>query len=383
MTISPLKTANADIPIPGEPPRFTPSTLIAAMNQTLEYAYEGALLVGEVASYKVNQGKWVFFDLKDEESSISCFMSIYQLRVPLEDGMKIVVRGVPKVTKWGKFSFTVSAIKPVGDGSIKKAFELLKKKLSDEGLFAPEKKRELPKDLTKLGVISSTGAAGYADFVKILNARWGGIHVQVAHTQVQGMDAPDQIVRALKYFNERSEVQVIAILRGGGSADDLSCFNDEELVRAIAASKIPVITGIGHEVDESLADLAADVRASTPSNAAEMLTPDREAVGYTVDMSVSRAESIIYNKINAALDKIDEPFDNIRRFIKQKIDFYHNMLFQKVKILEALNPEKVLRQGYAILSGKVSPGSVVNITTFDKEIMAEVKEIHERKNVTK
>ena len=383
MTISPLKTAKADIPIPGEPPRFTPSTLIAAMNQTLEYAYEGALLVGEVASYKVNQGKWVFFDLKDEESSISCFMSIYQLRVPLEDGMKIVVRGVPKVTKWGKFSFTVSAIKPVGDGSIKKAFELLKKKLSDEGLFAPEKKRELPKDLTKLGVISSTGAAGYADFVKILNARWGGIHVQVAHTQVQGMDAPDQIIRALKYFNERSEVQVIAILRGGGSADDLSCFNDEELVRAIAASKIPVITGIGHEVDESLADLAADVRASTPSNAAEMLTPDREAVGYTVDMSVSRAESIIYNKIDAALERVDQPFDNIRRFIKQKIDFYHNMLFQKVKILEALNPEKVLRQGYAILSGKVSPGSVVNITTYDKEITAEIKEIHERKNVTK
>ena len=383
MTISPLKTAKADIPIPGELPRFTPSSLIAAMNQTLEYAYEGALLVGEVASYKVNQGKWVFFDLKDEESSISCFMSVYQLRVPLEDGMKIVVRGVPKVTKWGKFSFTVSAIKPVGDGSIKKAFELLKKKLSDEGLFAPEKKRELPKDLTKLGVISSTGAAGYADFVKILNARWGGIHVQVAHTQVQGMDAPDQIIRALKYFNERSEVQVIAILRGGGSADDLSCFNDEELVRAIAASKIPVITGIGHEVDESLADLAADVRASTPSNAAEMLTPDREAVGYTVDMSVSRAESIIYNKIDAALERVDQPFDNIRRFIKQKIDFYHNMLFQKVKILEALNPEKVLRQGYAILSGKVSPGSVVNITTYDKEITAEVKEIHERKNVTK
>ena len=376
-------TAKADIPIPGEAPRFTPTTLIAAMNQTLEYAYEGTLLVGEVASYKVNQGKWVFFDLKDEESSISCFMSIYQLRVPLEDGMKIVVRGVPKITKWGKFSFTVSAIKPVGDGSIKKAFELLKKKLEGEGLFAPEKKRELPKDLTKLGVISSTGAAGYADFVKILNARWGGIHVQVAHTQVQGMDAPDQIIRALKYFNERSEVQVIAILRGGGSADDLSCFNDEELVRTIAASKIPVITGIGHEVDESLADLAADVRASTPSNAAEMLTPDRESIKINVEISISQVESIIYNRINDVLDKIDKPFENIRKTIKQKIDFYGHLLLQKVNILEALNPEKVLNQGYAILSGKVSPGSVVNITTFDKEIMAEVKEIHERKNVTK
>ncbi len=383
MTTVIKNVAKADIPIPGEAPRFTPSTLIAAMNQTLEYAYEGVLLVGEVASYKVNQGKWVFFDLKDEDSSVSCFMSVYQLRVPLEDGMKIVVRGVPKVTKWGKFSFTVSAVKPVGDGSIKKAFELLKKKLEAEGLFSPEKKRELPKDITKLGVISSTGAAGYADFVKILNARWGGIHVQVAHTQVQGMDAPDQIIRALKYFNERSEVQVIAILRGGGSADDLSCFNDEELVRAIAASKIPVITGIGHEIDESLADLAADVRASTPSNAAEMLTPDRESVRYVVESSISRAESIIIGKINTALEKIDEPFSNIRRLIKQKIDYYGNILFQKAKILEALNPEKVLKQGYAILSGKVSPGSVVNITTFDKEIMAEVKEIHERKNVTK
>ena len=373
----------SEIPIPGESPRFTPTTLIAAMNQTLEYAYEGTLLVGEVASYKVNQGKWVFFDLKDEESSVSCFMSVYQLRVPLEDGMKVVVRGVPKVTKWGKFSFTVSAIKPVGDGSIKKAFELLKKKLSDEGLFAPEKKRELPKDLTKLGVISSTGAAGYADFVKILNARWGGIHVQVAHTQVQGMDAPDQIIRALKYFNEHSEVQVIAILRGGGSADDLSCFNDEQLVRAIAASKIPVITGIGHEVDESLADLAADVRASTPSNAAEMLTPDRESFGYGVDIALTTAKSFVLAKIDDALRRVDEPFEKIRKQIIQKIDFYYNVLFQKVKILEALNPEKVLKQGYAILSGKVSPGSVVNITTFDKEITAEVKEIHERKNVTK
>ena len=374
-------TAKADIPIPGEAPRFTPTTLITAMNQTLEYAYEGVLLVGEVASYKVNQGKWVFFDLKDEESSVSCFMSVYQLRVPLEDGMKIVVRGVPKITKWGKFSFTVSAVKPVGDGSIKKAFELLKKKLEAEGLFAPEKKRELPKDLTKLGVISSTGAAGYADFVKILNARWGGIHVQVAHTQVQGMDAPDQIIRALKYFNERSEVQVIAILRGGGSADDLSCFNDEQLVRAIAASKIPVITGIGHEIDESLADLAADVRASTPSNAAEMLTPDRDAILSSVNFTISRTEYIILDKVQNALDRVDEPFQKIRIFLKQKLDFYYHNLLQRVKILEALNPEKVLRQGYAILTGKVSPGSVVNITTFDKEITAEVKEIHERKNV--
>ena len=207
-------------------PTMSPTEFIAVVNQTLEYAYSSVCIVGEVASFKINQGKWVFFDIKDEESSVGCFMALWSLRQPIEDGMKVMVRGVPKVTKWGKFSFTVTAVAPVGEGSLKKAYEMLKKKLTEEGLFDVSKKRPLPADLTKLGVISSTQAAGYADFIKIINARWGGITVQVAHTQVQGMDAPDQIIRALKYFNERGEVDVIAILRGGGSANDLSCFND-------------------------------------------------------------------------------------------------------------------------------------------------------------
>ena len=103
---------------------FTPTDFVSAVNQTLEYAYSSVLIKGEVTSFKVNQGKWVFFDVKDEETSIPCFMTLYQLRVPLEDGMKVVVRGVPKLTKWGKFSLTVNAIKPVGEGSLKKAFEL-------------------------------------------------------------------------------------------------------------------------------------------------------------------------------------------------------------------------------------------------------------------
>ena len=108
--------------------KLTPTEFLAVVNQTLEYAYPAAMITGEVASFKVNQGKWVFFDIKDEKSSVSCFMALYQLRVPLEDGMKVVVRGVPKVTKWGKFSFTVQAVQPVGEGSLRKAYELLKKK---------------------------------------------------------------------------------------------------------------------------------------------------------------------------------------------------------------------------------------------------------------
>lgn len=358
--------------------KFSPTDFIAVANQTLEYAYGSILIEGEVASFKVNQGKWVFFDIKDAESSISCFMTLFQLRMPLEDGMKVVVRGVPKITKWGKFSFTVQAVRPVGEGSLKKAYEILKKKLTDEGLFAAERKRQIPKDLTKIGVISSTAAAGYADFIKIINARWGGLKIQVAHTQVQGLDAPDQIIRALKYFNERNNVQMIAILRGGGSADDLAAFNDEELVRAVAASKIPVITGIGHEVDESLCDLAADVRASTPSNAAEMLTPDRENMKWAITMIINELFRVIINRAEDFKKDSVEIVAQIRNVINMKIVDLRKILSNQIKMLAALNPEKVLKQGYAILNGKISPGNVVKITTYDKEIKAEVKEVYER-----
>lgn len=335
---------------------LTPSDLVAVVNQTLEYAYSSVTVVGEVASFKVNQGKWVFFDLKDEQTSVPCFMTLWSMRQPLEDGMKVIVRGTPKLTQWGKFSFTVTAVQPVGEGSLKKAFEMLKKKLADEGLFDPAKKREIPEDLTRLGVISSTQAAGYADFIKIINARWGGMKVQVAHTQVQGMDAPDQIIRALQYFNEKSEVQMIALLRGGGSADDLACFNDERLVRAVAASKIPVICGIGHEVDESLCDLACDVRASTPSNAAELLTRDRKT------------------------EKVEEKIRLILQKINSEVDSKLGEIRQRQKMLESLNPEMVLRQGYAILNGKIDTGNVVKITTFDSEIMALIQKIIKRSN---
>lgn len=358
---------------------FTPTEFLAVVNQTLEYAYTSVVITGEVASFKINQGKWVFFDIKDEKSSVSCFMTLWSLRVPIEDGMKVTVRGVPKVTQWGKFSFTVDKIQPVGEGSLKKAYEMLKRKLTKEGLFAPEKKRRLPDDLTRLGVISSTQAAGYADFIKIINARWGGMKVLVAHTQVQGMDAPDQMIRALKYFNERAEVQAIVLLRGGGSADDLACFNDERLVREISASRIPVVTGIGHEVDESLADLAADVRASTPSNAAELLTRDRkEELARLNDKVLQVAQGLFGRYIEPMMTVNNNKVTQMLQKIQGEITNSHNLVKTKQKLLEALNPEKVLKQGYAILAGDVSLGSVVKITTFQQELEAEIKNIKQR-----
>lgn len=357
---------------------YSVSDFQAVLNQIMETAFSGVVVEGEVSSFKINQGKFVFFDLKDDQASVGCFMMKFALRFPLEDGMKVRVRAIPKLTNWGKFSLTVQAVVPVGEGSLKKSFELLKKKLTAEGLFAPEKKRPLPENIVKIGVISSTQAAGYADFCKILNERWGGLELQVAHCQVQGMVAADQIMKALSYFNERSEVQVIAILRGGGSADDLAVFNDEALVRAVAASKIPVITGIGHEIDESLCDLAADVVASTPSNAAQMLSRDRKEIVVAIRSDINRINNLLNTKIDELIVDTGDVL-RVGRDIVVKITTIESEIAAQKRVLAQLNPDNVLERGYALIRGEAKVGNVVEITTYRQDIKAKVTEIKERK----
>ncbi|MBR5408367.1 exodeoxyribonuclease VII large subunit [Candidatus Saccharibacteria bacterium] len=361
-----------------EAPKFTVSEFTELLNGTLEYAYTGVMIEGEVTSFKVNQGKWVFFDLKDEGGSINCFMPVFQLRLPLEDGMKVVVKATPKLTKWGRFSLTVKQILPVGEGNIKKSFEFLKKKLEQEGLFDVSRKRPIPEDLTKIGVISSTQAAGYADFCKIINERWGGLEIQVAHTMVQGLAAAEQIISAIKYFNEKAEMQIIAIMRGGGSADDLAVFNDEALVRAIAESRIPVITGIGHEVDESLADLAADIRASTPSNVAEMLTSEKQAEIQRIKFNVNGVGNKILQEIEQAREGGKTKIKMVGEAVNMKISHLENEIKVKQKVLEGLNPDTILKQGYALVTGKLKEGEMVEIATYESKAKAEIKEVKKR-----
>ena len=326
------------------------SDAIALINQTLEYAYPTIVVEGEVASFKVNQGKYVFFDIKDNSGTLGCFMSVYQLRTQLEDGMRVRVVAQPKLTPWGKFSLTIRDVQPIGEGSLKRAFELLRAKLEKEGLFAPERKRVLPVMPARIGVISSTAAAGYGDFIKILSERWGDIEVVVAHTQVLGMDAPRQIVRALEHFNQMAEpVEAIAIIRGGGSADDLAAFNDEPLVRAIAASRIPTIVGVGHEADVSLADMAADVRAATPSNAAQIVVPDKQEIVERVRqgvLSMVGATSSIYSQHTKQLE------DQRSRLLQGVMLSYErtkDRFAMLATVLQQLDPRMALRRGYALV----------------------------------
>ncbi len=359
--------------------RLTVSDFIAVTNQTLEYAYPSVEIEGEVASFKVNQGKFVFFDIKDAGGSIGCFMTVWQLRVPIEDGMKVIVTATPKLTQWGKFSLTVKAIRPSGEGALKKSFEILKAKLENEGLFNEDRKRVLPRIPEHIAVISSTQAAGYADFIKILNDRWGGLRVDVAHVQVQGADAPDQIIRALAYINGRDELpQVVVIIRGGGSADDLSAFNDEQLVRAIASSRVPTLVGVGHEVDESLADLAADVRASTPSNAAQILVPDRQeilrAVRYQIRSLLPRVESAISEQSSDVRNSLIVVVERITT----QIDHASDTVAGLQNILAQLNPQTVLARGYALVRGLQKVGQLIEVETKQSIMKVEVKDVQRK-----
>lgn len=360
-------------------PIFSVSDFIALTNQTLEYAYPVVEIEGEVGSFKVNQGKYVFFDLKDDKGSLSCFMSVWQLRLPVEDGMRVVVTAQPKLTAWGKFSLTIRAIKPVGEGSLKKSFELLKAKLDKEGLFDPARKRILPETPQHVAVISSTQAAGYADFIKILNDRFGGLKVEVAQVQVQGESAPDQIIRALKYFNSRQNLpEVIVIVRGGGSADDLAAFNDELLVRAIAASRVPTLVGVGHEVDVSLSDMVADVRAATPSNAAQILVPDRKEM----IRQVQRRVSYILPRVEQAVAEVSRQLKTqliycLEKTQARQLDATEDFMATR-RLLRELDPHQVLARGYALVRGEMTPGSQIQIEKSQQLITAEVKHVQQK-----
>lgn len=363
----------------GNNPRFSVSDFIALTNQTLEYAYPLVEVEGEVASFKLSQGKYIFFDLKDAGGSIGCFMMAWQLRVPVEDGMKVIISATPKLTQWGKFSLTVRSIRPSGEGSLKKSFELLRAKLELEGLFAEERKRPLPDLPSRVAVISSVQAAGYADFIKLINDRWGGLQIDVAHVQVQGADAPDQIIGALKYFNTQLELpEVVVIIRGGGSADDLSAFSDELLVREIAASRVPTLVGVGHEVDVSLADMAADVRAATPSNAAQLLVPDRnEIIRHTRHQLASllpRTERAIDEQRMSVRRQLDVSYEALLRRHAQ----YADRLVSLRRLLSELDPRKVLARGYALVRGDVHVGAMIEIEKKDIVIQAEVHHVSKK-----
>ena len=352
------------------------SDFVDLTNQTLEYAYPLVNIEGEISEYKVIHDKWISFKIKDAGAAVGCFMTAFQQRTPLEDGMKVIVTAAPRLNQKGFFTLNVKAVKPVGEGSIKKGFELLKAKLEAEGLFAFERKRPLPTVPKYVGMITSTESAAYADFVKIIDERWGGLRVDVAHTQVQGVPAPDQMIRAIRYFNSLEELpEVIIIIRGGGSAEDLSTFNDEPLARAIAESRVPTLVGVGHEIDHTLADMIADVRAATPTNAAQILVPDRQEIIRRVHQQASSVGDLLTQAIEQYSGRTRDSLEIAFRRIQEKLDGTFEHLGTMQVVIAQLNPDNVLKRGYALLRGEQKVGAIIEVETLKTVMKAEVRDV--------
>ena len=366
---------------------YSVSDFVAVLNQTLEYAYPNVVVEGEIANFRVSKNRWVYFDLKDDTAVVRFFGTVYQMPGPLEDGMTVAVRGVPRLHPLYGFSVTVQAVKPTGEGSIKKAAALLEAKLKAEGLFEESRKRPLPYPPKKIGLITSGESAAYRDFMKIITERWGGVDITLIDVQVQGEPAVAQIVGAIEQFNHMAEPpEVLVITRGGGSADDLQAFSTEQVTRAVAASRVLTLVAIGHEVDISLAELAADKRASTPSNAAELLVPDRRAVLEQLQHRRDRLSASVSQLLQGARQELRAHQDVLHRATNQVLAQARQRLALQQRLLHAYDPQAALKRGYALVrlgdtvvrSGRdLAVQDVVDVQMADAHITARVERINQ------
>jgi exodeoxyribonuclease VII large subunit len=292
------------------------------LNQVGEVVVEG-----EISEIRVNQGKWIFATIKDNEASVDVFSIVFKISgySILEPGMLVHVYGTPRLyEKTGRFSIFAESIVPAGEGALQIAFEKLKSKLEREGLFDTARKRSLPKFPQNIGLITAKDSRAYSDFVKVLEERMGGIKINFYPISVQGRNSADTIVKAFNYFNKNlSDMDLLVLTRGGGSLEDLQSFNDEKVARAIFSSKIPVVSAVGHEEDISIADHVADVRASTPSNAAELIVRNRHEVIKEVNFCIRSMEMSISKLLEADNQRIFGNITILRSAINKQVYKFH------------------------------------------------------------
>jgi len=375
-----------------EPRVFSVSEFYAYINELL--GFEEVTIEGEISKIEVSKGYLIYFSLNDNESVLPCLLfknKLDALSIPLEGlavGSRIQVSGYANMyAKSGVFKLMAQKVALVGEGALKKAFELLKKRLEGEGLFRQEVKRRISPYPERIGLITSKGAAAYTDFVKVLKERWGGVTIYFYSASVQGESAVEEIARAFEYFNTTVfNLDAVILTRGGGSLEDLAAFNAEPVVRAVRASKWPVICAVGHERDECLAELACDLRASTPSNAAELVVPTRaEERAYLQSLQkkfLLHVESLIAiekQRFERALAIMDRFFqrpktelialcEHLERSVGVWLMRVRHEFEQKARLLHSFDPRAVLKRGYSITmdeAGKVIK-SVHNVEVGEK-----------------
>ncbi len=265
-----------------EPHYFSVSELTTALRGVFTEYFKDIWVAGEISGVKLATSGHYYFTLKDEEAQVRCVcykMAARYLKFKPQDGVAVLARGrVDLYEARGDLQLIVEAIEPRGHGALQLAFEQLKKKLETEGLFAAERKRALPSLPERIGIVTSPTGAVIQDILHMLERRCPGRHIRLYPAQVQGEGAAEQVAEGIEYFSSSGWAEVVIVARGGGSLEDLWTFNEERVARAIAACSMPVISAVGHETDFTIADFVADLRAPTPSAAAEMVVATRESL---------------------------------------------------------------------------------------------------------
>lgn len=334
----------------------------------LEFGGDYTWVEGEISNFKdsYSSGHW-YFSLKDSEAQISCvcFKSDNRhIKFLPENGTEVICCGqVGVYEKQGRYQLTCTYIEPKGVGAEAMALEQLKEKLLAEGLFDEARKRPLPLLPETLGVVTSPSGAAIKDIIKILGRRFPGIGVLICPARVQGEEAPRELTEALRRLYGVEEVDLIILARGGGSKEDLWAFNEEIVAREIAASPVPVISAVGHEIDITIADLVADVRAATPSMAAELAVREKAELVSELHTLRDRAASALKNTTELAARDLNRLEGELARTMENKVDRIDTELRSLSSTLEALSPLKVLERGYSIT--QKTPSGVV-VTKIDQ-----------------
>jgi len=400
---------------PSERRVYSVSEITREIKITLEQGFPPLWIEGEISNFKKHSSGHSYFSLKDSEAQINCVMwrgRNQNLIFEPVDGLKVLVFGSLTVyERQGRYQVDVVRLQPAGVGELQAAFEVLKRRLEEEGLFDTAHKRPLPAFPERIGVVTSPTGAAIRDIVSVIHRRFPSVKIILRPVRVQGEEAAREIADGIRELNEYGEADVLIIGRGGGSMEDLWSFNEEIVVRAVFESRIPIVSAVGHEIDFSLSDFAADVRAPTPSAAAELVVKNRDELLQTIDYSVTGIKRSIQDRIGFYRDRIRMieksygfrwPADRIREFQMRLDDTIrkletgqrHRIGDIKAEIdrltgkLGALDPGSIMERGYSITI-RLKDGTIVkhSIDLQEKEairirfahgsVRAKVEEIEE------
>src|SRR5438874_9589384 len=329
---------------------FTVSELTRSIRGTLEAKFGAVWVQGEISNYKLHPSGHQYFTLKDQRAQISCVIwrdTMASPRQPLVDGAQVQIYGTVTVFEsQGKYQLRVKILQPRGVGMLQAKFEALKRKLESEGLFAPERKRPLPKFPRRIGIVTSPSGAAIRAMLNVLRRRAPWLQILINPVRVQGTGAAQEIAVAIRELGQSNEafapVDLIVVTRGGGSIEDLWEFNEEIVARAIFNSGVPVVSAVGHEIDFTICDFVADLRAPTPSAAAELIVPDIFDLQRRLDGCTRALLRQLLSRVRDAQQRLDHTRETLQRCLAHKIDSYKGNLAHITRALQARSPGREL-----------------------------------------